>query len=179
MSNQKRFGGGYLSQTANPIWIDRITASDKINSIARRRVRTRRFIDSLVLMITLAAAAVCISAYFRTRAELETALSKHQAVSSRLGDLRIRVDRLSDEVQRLRADPKAIEAFARQNLGYVRSGEVVITLPITLPPNTLSPNTLSPNTLPDAKQSTRGQPPERQTSDSGGGSATRKIADSL
>ena len=118
-----------MNQTANAVWVDRVTASDRITQVARRRVRTRRFIDSLVLTITLAAIAICISVYYRTKAEMETAISKHQTVSNRLTELQIRTERLANEVEHLKSDPRVIEAYARERLGYMRRGEVVVNLP--------------------------------------------------
>jgi cell division protein FtsB len=118
-----------LGLSANAVWVDRVTAADRMSQVARRRVRTRRLIDSIVLMITLSAIAVCISVYFRTRAELEAALSKHKAASNRLNGLQIKTERLARDVERMKNDPRAIEEFARERLGYIRRGEVIVNVP--------------------------------------------------
>jgi cell division protein FtsB len=118
-----------LSQVTSTFWddrVERVAASAKAHPIARRRVRTRRLTDAIVLTIILAAAATCFSVYSRARAELDAGLIKHEAAGERVTDLTIRVEKLERNVQQLRTDSRVIEQFARQKFGFVRSGEVVI-----------------------------------------------------
>jgi cell division protein FtsB len=77
-------------------------------------------------MVILAATAICFSVYMRTRAERTAAEAKYQAASTRVEELRVDTERLEREVVRLKTDPKLIETVARQSLGLVRSGEVII-----------------------------------------------------
>jgi cell division protein FtsB len=77
-------------------------------------------------MVILAATAICISVYVRSRAEKTAAEAKYQAASVRVEELRVDTERLERQVLRLKNDPKLIETVARQSLGLVRSGEVII-----------------------------------------------------
>ena len=128
-----------MSQAANTYWDDavdrtrgsvrvgqRADATAKGNPIAKRRTRTRRLTDGVILTIVLAAAATCMSVYSRARGELGAALAKHAAAGEKVKDLAISVEKLERDVQRLRSDSRVIESFARQKFGFVRTGEVVI-----------------------------------------------------
>lgn len=79
-------------------------------------------------MVVLAAAAICFSIYWRTNSELAAASLKHKAAADRVGELKVETERLEREVQQLRTNARVIESFARQNLGLVRAGEIVIKL---------------------------------------------------
>ena len=117
-----------MSQAANTFWVNRSRFSSKENQVAKRQVRFRHLIDGLVLMIILAAAATCVSVYMRTRAELGAATEKHAAAAVQVEELKLQAERLEREVGRLRSDARLLESFARQDLGFVRSGEVVIKI---------------------------------------------------
>jgi cell division protein FtsB len=114
-----------LSQAANTFWVDHL-GSSRANSLVRRRVRFRRYIDGLVLAVILAASAICVTVYWRTGAELEAAAAKHRAAAGRVEELRLQADRLQGEVNSLKNDPRLIESYARQQLGLVGKGDVVI-----------------------------------------------------
>lgn len=131
-----------MSQAANTYWgdlVDRtgvgvrvrpVTATTvRVKSGVKRRVRSQRLVDGIVLTIILAAAGTCVSIYSHARAELGGALVKHAAATDKLQDLTITVEKLERDVQRLRTDARFIEQVARQKFGFVRSGEVVIKLP--------------------------------------------------
>jgi cell division protein FtsB len=79
-------------------------------------------------MIILAATATCVSVYLRSRAELGAATARHTAAAEQVEELRLQAERLEREVGRLRSDARLLESFARQDLGFVRSGEVVIKI---------------------------------------------------
>ena len=118
-----------MSQAANTFWddrVERIGAAARACPKARKRVRARRLIDAIILTIILAAAATCVSVYNRANAELAGALSKHRAAGDKVEDLTLRVQKLERDVKQLRTDSTAIELFARQKFGFVRSGDVVI-----------------------------------------------------
>jgi cell division protein FtsB len=131
-----------LSQAANTFWDDLVDRTGvgvrvrpaaspavKVRPAVKRRVRAQRFVDGIILTIILAAAAMCVSIYSHARVELESANVKHSVAAERLQDLKISVETLERDVQRLRTDSRVIEHFARQKFGFVRSGEVVIKLP--------------------------------------------------
>jgi cell division protein FtsB len=118
-----------LSQVANTFWddrIERVSAATRETAVAKRRVRSRRLIDSVIIAIILAAIATCVSVYTRARGELGGALLKHAAASEKLSDLTVKVQKLERDVQQLRTDSRVIELFARQRFGFVRSGDIVI-----------------------------------------------------
>jgi len=131
-----------LSQAANTFWdelVDRtgvgvrvrpVTgAKVKVRPSVKRRVRAQRLVDGIILMIIVAAAAMCVSIYLHARTELSTALTKNAVAADKLQDLTISVERIERDVQRLRTDSMYIEHVARQKFGFVRSGEVVIKVP--------------------------------------------------
>ena len=117
-----------MSQVANTFWVNRSRLSSKENQVAKRQERFRHLIDGLVLMIILAATAICVSVYVRTRAELGGAAARHRAAAEQVEELKLQAERLEREVGRLRSDGRMIESFARHDLGFVRSGEVVIKI---------------------------------------------------
>jgi cell division protein FtsB len=80
----------------------------------------------VIIAIILAAFATCVSVYTRARAELGGVLLKHAAATEKLSDLTVKVQKLERDVQQLRTDSRAIELFARQRFGFVRSGDIVI-----------------------------------------------------
>jgi cell division protein FtsB len=96
--------------------------------VARQRIRIRRFIDGLILMVILAATAICFSVYTRARSELMAAVAKHEEMSEKVESLSAQVEKLDRDVSRLRTDARVIESFARQKFGFVKSGDVVIKL---------------------------------------------------
>jgi hypothetical protein len=68
----------------------------------------------------------CLSCYRQTRSELNAALAVNQAEAGRVNDLKIQTQRVQAQIDRLKTDPRAVETLARENLGFVRQGEVVI-----------------------------------------------------
>jgi hypothetical protein len=70
----------------------------------------------------------CLSCYWRTATELNTAFADKQAEAERVDDLQIQTQRLTAQIERLKTDPRAVEALARQNLGFVRPGEIVLRI---------------------------------------------------
>jgi cell division protein FtsB len=118
-----------LSQAANTFWDNRYNSSAKVNSVARQRVRFRRFIDGLILTVVLASAAICFSVYVRGRSELTAAVIKHEEMTEKVGELSAQVDKLERSVNQLKTDARVIESLARQKFGFVKSGDIVIKLP--------------------------------------------------
>ena len=117
-----------MGQVANTFWDNRLDSAAGQSSVAKRRVRVRRLIDSVVLTIILAAVGTCVSIHTRSRVELAAAQTKHRTAVDRVEDLSVRVEKREREVELLRTDPRAIELFARQRFGFVRAGDVVIKL---------------------------------------------------
>lgn len=81
------------------------------------------------LMVLFAAALASFSVsdasgfrrYFRLQREVAE-------LEARNGGLRAEIDRLTKEIEDLRKDPKWIEQVAREELGFVKTGELVLKL---------------------------------------------------
>ncbi len=118
-----------MSQAANTVLVDRANPSSRWLALLGKVMPSHRLVDALVLMVILAATAICFSVYFRTQTEYQTALRKHQAAAGKVEELEIETERLGREIERLKTDPKVVEAYVRQQLGAVRTNEVVIKMP--------------------------------------------------
>ena len=77
-------------------------------------------------MVLLAAAAICYSYYHQMRAELDAARAEHSRVEGEASSLEVENERISAEIRALHNDPDAIERAAREQLGMVRPGEIVL-----------------------------------------------------
>jgi len=120
-----------VSQVANTYWVDApasATATTRIRVLARRRTRIRRSLDALVFAVILASTGLCVSVYIRSHAELAAAVSRQQATMGRVAELKRANEKIASEIDQLKSDPKMIEALARERLGFVRPGEMVIRL---------------------------------------------------
>ncbi|HKF55325.1 MAG TPA: septum formation initiator family protein [Blastocatellia bacterium] len=92
-------------------------------------VAARHKLPSVILVMTAVMLILgCLSCYWRTATELNTALEAKQAEAARVADLQIQTQRLAARIERLKTDPRAVEALARQNLGFVRPGEIVLRI---------------------------------------------------
>lgn len=89
--------------------------------MSRRPLLWCSVVVAAVLAAWSAAAEGGFRRYYRLSREVEDLKAKNQQVASRNA-------RLSSEIGRLRSDDLAIERAAREELGFVRPGEVVISL---------------------------------------------------
>lgn len=117
-----------MSQAANTFPINGAGPPAKAASIARRIALSHRTVDAIILMVVLAAAAICLTVYLRTSTELRAASVKHKAATARVEQLKIDVERLESEINLLKTDPRTIESYARRSFGAVRDGDVVIKI---------------------------------------------------
>lgn len=62
--------------------------------------------------------------------DLEAARERERTLETRIEETRARSDRLRARIERLRTDPGTLERLAREDLGMVRPGDVVIELPV-------------------------------------------------
>src|SRR5689334_17370553 len=118
----------YLGQAVNTFLANHINALTKVETRVKKRTRNRRITDAFILMIVLAASATCFSFYWRTQAELSVARARSQAFLDKVEALRVQADKLEHEVYQLKTDPKAIEDYARHQMGFVRAGDVVVKI---------------------------------------------------
>lgn len=83
---------------------------------------------AVLLMIILAASAVCGTVILRARTEFKTSAAQLYQMSSEIESLRYENQTLVTEVDRLTKDSSAIELAARERLGMVRPSDVVVTI---------------------------------------------------
>jgi cell division protein FtsB len=61
--------------------------------------------------------------------DLDAARGRERLLESRIHDSATRIEQLKGRIERLRHDPGALERLAREDLGMVRPGDLVIILP--------------------------------------------------
>jgi cell division protein FtsB len=135
-----------LNKAANSYWIDdrlraqRVAARsfpavtsalDLPREIIGTRTEIRRrggIIPSWVLFATiiLATFTLCVTVTIRTHAEMRAASDQYERINTDVEKLRGVNAQLETEVQRLRTDPRAIEAAARTRLNMVRANEIIV-----------------------------------------------------
>ena len=97
----------------------------------RTKIRRRDLaIPSWVVfcMIMLATFAVCVTVTMRAQAEMRGAELKFEQTNADVERIRETNASLRRDVERLRKDPRAIEAAARARLNMVHPNEVVVPL---------------------------------------------------
>ncbi len=82
-----------------------------------------------VLWAVLLGSAGLSLAAVKSYGDLRAARGRERALSERIGKTQEHIGELSDRIRRLRDDPTELERLARQELGLVKSGDVVIILP--------------------------------------------------
>ena len=135
-------------RVANTYWVDERIQSQRVlpragSSLAsvqqisqeiigtRSEVRRRGgIIPAWVVfgMILLATLAVCVTVNMRTHARAQLASQQFAAMQSDVESLRSINHALRSQVEKLRNDPRTIEAAARARLNMVRSNEYVVPM---------------------------------------------------
>jgi cell division protein FtsB len=77
-------------------------------------------------MIILATFAICVAVTVRTRTRMSLASRQYVGMQTDVEGLRNANQSLRLEIERLRTDPRTIEAAARTRLNMVRPNEIVI-----------------------------------------------------
>lgn len=77
-------------------------------------------------MIILATLAICVAVTMRTRTRMSLASQQYGGLQADVQMLRDGNQSLRLEIERLRTDPRTIEAAVRNRLNMVRSNEIVI-----------------------------------------------------
>lgn len=77
-------------------------------------------------MIILATFAICVAVTVRTRTRMSLASHQYVGMQTDVEGLRNANQSLRLEIERLRTDPRTIEAAARTRLNMVRPNEIVI-----------------------------------------------------
>jgi cell division protein FtsB len=87
--------------------------------------------------------AVLAMAGTKSYRDLEAARQHKHLLETRIQDTQGEITRLRGRIERLRSDPGTLERLAREELGMVRPGDVVIELPQNPPPP--KPGTILPS----------------------------------
>jgi cell division protein FtsB len=96
-------------------------------------VRTDSFRPVLGATVLLVLALLAIAALKSSR-DLEAARARERLLETRIAATRAESERLLVRVERLRYDPGMLERLAREDLGMVRPGDVIVELPSSQPP---------------------------------------------
>lgn len=135
-----------MNKAANSYWVDERLRSQRVmarplpaissaldlpREIMGTRTEIRRrggIIPSWVLFATiiLATFALCVTVTMRTHAEMRAASDQYERINTDVEKLRNANAQMETEVQRLRTDPRAIEAAARARLNMVRANEIIM-----------------------------------------------------
>ncbi|MGH9822330.1 MAG: FtsB family cell division protein [Blastocatellia bacterium] len=119
-----QFANGYSNSKNQAVAITRP------GSIARplhsERAKSWQMSVALTFIFGAIVLGACVSFYRQTRAEMTTALMRKEQEAARVTELQIEIARTQDEINKLNTDPRVIESLARENLGFVLPGEVVI-----------------------------------------------------
>ncbi|HEV2852653.1 MAG TPA: septum formation initiator family protein [Thermoanaerobaculia bacterium] len=91
-------------------------------------VRTDSFRPVLGATVLLVFALLAIAA-LKSYRDLEAARSRERLLETRIAETRSRSERLRVRIDRLRHDPGMLERLAREDLGLVRPGDVIVELP--------------------------------------------------
>jgi cell division protein FtsL len=77
-------------------------------------------------MVIITMFALCFTVTMRTHAEMQSATVQYETMNAEVESLRNTNTALKQQVERLRTDPRAIEAAARERLGMVRPNDIII-----------------------------------------------------
>ena len=113
--------------------------------------RSDSFRPVLGATVLLVLALLAIASLKSSR-DLEAARDRERLLQGRIADTVARSERLRVRIDRLRHDPGMLERLAREDLGMVRPGDVIIELPspesTTAPIHAAAPNPALPAPLP-------------------------------
>ncbi|HEY0510362.1 MAG TPA: septum formation initiator family protein [Thermoanaerobaculia bacterium] len=107
-------------------------------------VRSDSFRPVLGATVLLVFALLAIAALKSSR-DLEAARSHERQLRTKIAETRASSERLRRRIDRLHHDPAMLERLAREDLGLVRPGDVVIELPEAAPAN---PHPPAPSPVP-------------------------------
>lgn len=95
-------------------------------------VRTDSFRPVLGLSVILFVAVLAIAAW-RSYHDLSATRERERLLETRIREIHMHIDELHGRIERLRSDPGTLERLAREDLGMVRPGDVIVELPVAQP----------------------------------------------
>lgn len=123
-----RTGAASLNMTDTRSFIPSRPAVTGARSITRAAKRSSRLVSPFAVfsMVIITMCALCFTVTRRTHAEMQTATTQYATINAEVEALRNTNSDLKQQVQRLRTDPRAIEAAARDRLGMVRPNDIIV-----------------------------------------------------
>ena len=112
------------------------------NPDAPARTDSSRPVLGATVLLVLALLAI---AALKSSRDLEAARARERLLETRIAETRARSEKLQARIERLKHDPGMLERLAREDLGLVRPGDVIIELP---DPNAPAPKTAPPPPAP-------------------------------
>jgi len=100
--------------------------------------RTGSFRPVLVASVLLFLAVLGITGVKGSH-DLTAARQRKRTLETRIESTEAEIDRLHSRIERLRSDPGLLERLAREDLGMVRPGDVIIELPLEGEPSPPAP----------------------------------------
>ena len=82
-----------------------------------------------MIVVGTALLALVATAGFRSAGNLESARAQESNLRAEIDQAQLRIEALESRLSRLDEDPATLERLAREELGMVRPGDVVIVLP--------------------------------------------------
>jgi len=115
---------------------------------APARTDSFRLVLGAAVLLVLALLALAALKSWR---DLDAARAREQTLKARIAETRAESERLRLRIERLRHDPGMLERLAREDLGMVRPGDVIIELPSpAASPVRALPTSPAPNPHPPA-----------------------------
>lgn len=87
----------------------------------------RSFLAAAVLFVL----GLLLTAGLKSYRDLARAHDREAELEQRIEETQLRIDQLQAHIERLEVDPATLERLAREDLGMVRPGDVVIVLPVS------------------------------------------------
>jgi cell division protein FtsB len=112
-------------------------------SAAEAPLRSDSFRPVLGATVLLVLALLAIAALKSSR-DLEAARARERLLEQRIAETQATSERLRVRIDRLRNDAGLLERLAREDLGMVRPGDVIIELPGPLPAGPPAPSASLP-----------------------------------
>ncbi len=84
---------------------------------------------SVIALIVLAVLGLMSTAAFKSYRDLESAKNYERGLLEKIAGAKERIQALDNRIERIRHDPVMLERLAREDLGLVHDGDVVIVLP--------------------------------------------------
>ena len=88
---------------------------------------------ALLAVVALVLLALLAAAGLKSRQDLLQARSREADLTARVSDTEARIAALRRRIARLKDDPVLLETIAREDLGLVRPGDVVVVYPESAP----------------------------------------------